>query len=131
MLVPDTVLTELRGRDPSDLAANAVRKSSWIQIVSTPAIPRKVLARNLDQGESAVLAVALSLSDAWVVLDDLGARRCATAMNLDLIGTLGLLLLAKHSGRIAKVRPYLDELLVAGMYVSEALAEQILEQAGE
>ena len=46
-------------------------------------------------------------------------------------GTLGLILVAKQLGMIAKMRPLLDSLKQAGFYMSNSLAEFVLKQAGE
>ena len=131
VFVPDRVFNELGGIGPHDPAVSAVRKCLWLQIVPTPLIPASVQGWSLDAGESAVLALALENADTQVILDDLAARRCAKALGLPLQGTLGLILVAKHLGMIAAVRPVIETLRRSGMYVSDRLAEQVFEQAGE
>jgi predicted nucleic acid-binding protein len=131
VVVPDAVLTELGGLGPNDPAALAVGQSSWLQVVPSPPIPASVQAWTLDAGESAVLAVALEQPDSQAILDDLAARRCARALNVPLQGTLGLILVARQLGIIPAVRPVLDTLRQSGMYVSDRLARQVLDQAGE
>jgi predicted nucleic acid-binding protein len=131
VMVPDEVLAELGRLSPNDPAALAVVQSTWLQVVPTPPIPVSVQAWNLDAGESAVLAVALGQPDSQAILDDLAARRCARALNVPLQGTLGLILVAKELGMISAVRPVLDALRQTGMYVSNWLARQVLDQAGE
>ena len=119
------------GVGPNDPAVLAVKQSSWLQIVPTPPIPASVQAWTLDAGESAVLAVALEQENSQAILDDLAARRCARALNLPLQGTLGLILVARELGMIQTVRPVIDTLRQTGMYVSDRLARQVLDQAGE
>jgi len=131
VVVPDAVVIELGGRGLNDPAAIAVRQTPWLQVVPTPPIPAAVQSRGLDAGERAVLAVALEEPDSQVVIDDLAARRCARTLNLPIQGTLGLVLVAKQLGMIPDVRPVLDRLRQTGMYVSDDLARQILDQAGE
>lgn len=131
VVVPSAVFTELGGLGPNDPAALAVGQSSWLQIVPTPPIPPSVQAWTLGAGESAVLAVALEEPDSQAILDDLAARRCARALNIPLQGTLGLILVAKQLGMIPAVRPVLDTLRQTGMYVSDQLTRQVLDQAGE
>jgi len=46
-------------------------------------------------------------------------------------GTVGLLLVAKNRGYIAVVRPLLDELIRQGFWISPALYQTALRQAGE
>jgi predicted nucleic acid-binding protein len=131
VIVPDAVFAELGGVGPNDPAALAVRQIPWFRVVPTPPIPELVGAWGLDSGESAVMAVALQQPDSQAILDDLAARRCARALNVPLQGTLGLILVAKQLGMISAVRPILDTLRQTGMYVSNRLAQQVLDQAGE
>jgi predicted nucleic acid-binding protein len=131
VLVPDTVLNEIGALRPPDPAAEAVRQSSWIQIVPTPRIPGSVLVWDLDAGESAVLAVALERPDSMVILDDQPARRCAQVLGIPTQGTLGLVLVAKKRGFVPRVGPVLAQLKAFGMYMSSRLEQQILVAAGE
>jgi predicted nucleic acid-binding protein len=131
VLVPDVVLAEVGGLDPDDPAVRAIQQSPWMRVVSTPTVPHAVLVWDLDAGESAVLAVALSQTGAMVILDDLPARRCARVLNVPSQGTLGLVLVAKRQGLIPAVRPVLGQLRDAGMYMSSRLEQQVLDAAGE
>src|SRR5206468_1200553 len=90
-----------------------------------------VLVWDLDAGESAVLAVALEQPDSMAILDDQPARRCAQVLDIQTQGTLGLVLVAKQQGLIPAVRPVLEQLKQAGMYMSYRLENQILTAAGE
>ncbi|MGO9469820.1 MAG: DUF3368 domain-containing protein [Isosphaeraceae bacterium] len=65
------------------------------------------------------------------ILDDQPARRCAQVLNIQTQGTLGLVLLAKQQGLILAVRPVLEQLKQAGMYMSDRLERQITAAAGE
>jgi predicted nucleic acid-binding protein len=131
VLVPDVVLAEVGGLDPNDPAVRAVEQSQWMRVVSTPTIPDNVLVWDLDAGESAVLAVALAEPGAMVILDDMPARRCARVLNISSQGTLGLVLVAKKQGLILAVRPVLEQLRDAGMWMSDRLENQVLVAAGE
>jgi uncharacterized protein len=131
VLVPDTVLVEIGRLGPNDPAIQVVQQSGWMQIVPTPTIPDVVLVWDLDAGESAVLAVALNHPDSMAVLDDQPARRCAQVLNIQTQGTLGLVLVAKQQCLIPVVRPVLEQLKQAEMYMSDRLENQILAAAGE
>ena len=131
VLVPDVVMNEVGALGPDDPAVQAVRQSTWMQVVSTPTIPDAVRVWDLDAGESAVLAVALQEPGSMVILDDQAARRCAQVLNIQTQGSLGLVLVAKQRGLISAVRPVLEQLKQAGMYISDRLEEQILAAAGE
>jgi predicted nucleic acid-binding protein len=131
VLVPDAVLEEISRLGPHDPAIQAVGSSPWIQIVTTPPIPDVVRVWDLGAGETAVLAVALESPDAMAILDDQPARRCARVLGVATQGTLGLVLLAKQQGLIPVVRPVLEQLKQAGMYLTDGLERQILDAAGE
>lgn len=77
----------------------------------------------------------ISLTDASThavaVLDDLAARRCAQAMGLRIIGTLGLVLMAKRAGIIPSASRALDAIVAAGLFVSHHHLQTIRNQAGE
>ena len=74
-----------------------------------------IAAWDLGRGESEVLTLALGKPRTGVVLDDLQARKCAELFEISLIGTLGLVVLAKRKGLISAwppldctlARPYL------------------------
>ena len=56
------------------------------------------------------------------------SRRLA---GLRVVGTLGVLLGAKHAGLIAQIRPELDNLLKTSFFLDPELFEQLLAEAGE
>ena len=85
----------------------------------------------LDAGELAVLSLAIENSGAIVVLGDRAAREEATRRGIPLLGTAGILLRAKEQGRIAAVRPTLDAVRRAGLYLTDRLYRTVLRMAGE
>ncbi|MGC8641465.1 MAG: DUF3368 domain-containing protein [Isosphaeraceae bacterium] len=52
-------------------------------------------------------------------------------MSIPVIGTLGLVLLAKRVGRISLARPVVERLRTSGMYLSDVVINQALERVGE
>jgi predicted nucleic acid-binding protein len=76
----------------------------------------EVLAWDLGAGETQVIAHALRHGADRVILDDLEARRCAKAMGLRVIGTLGIVGRAKAMGRIAQATPVIEHLRRTGLY---------------
>ena len=85
----------------------------------------------LDRGEESVLTLALGSPGCEVVIDDLAGRKCAQAHGIPLLGTLGVVILAKRVGRITAARPVIEELRRAGLYVSEEVIAKALKPAGE
>ena len=68
---------------------------------------------------------------ALALLDDLEARRCAESLGISVLGTAGLVLLAKRKGTVELAAPLLRELISAGMYFSERTLGELLRRAGE
>ncbi len=88
------------------------------------------LALFLGAGESEAIALALE-QNAPIILDDKKARMTADSMGLKILGTVGILLLAKRKRLVSEISPLLQELERTGFYMSANLKEQALELAGE
>jgi predicted nucleic acid-binding protein len=92
IVVPEAVAREILARGPRDLTAASLASSTWLKQVEDPAVPPGILAWDLGDGESSVLAWALAHSGARAVIDDLEGRRCAESLGIPLRGTVGLVL---------------------------------------
>ena len=123
VLVPPAVAKEV---------APTVALPPWVkeQSLSQPVGPH-ILSASLGAGESEALSLALELKASLVVMDERPARRLAQALNVPVVGTLGLLLRAKSLGLISELKPQLDSLLGHDFRVSASLYEKILKDAGE
>ena len=84
----------------------------------------------LGQGESAAIILAKTLKSA-LFIDEKLARQVAFTLNLQVIGTAGLLLLAKQKGELPQVKPLLTALKKEGYYLSAALEKEVLLRANE
>ncbi len=102
-IIPDGVLNEVQGKRPIEPYLAALASDSEIVRVTVSNIHSSIAAWDLGQGESQVLTFALRETPMGVVLDDLQARKCAELFDIPLIGTLGLVVLAKRKGLIAKI----------------------------
>lgn len=131
--IPQAVVDEIQRVDDVNDPAKLWFEGSGLpfQRVSNPPIPPFLVAWDLGEGESAVIATAAAIPGALAVLDDLAARRCAEAHGIPRIGTLGLLLLAKKRYILPSVTDAIRAVTVAGLYVSEAIATEIRMKAGE
>lgn len=86
--------------------------------------------RGLDLGERCAIGVAMDLGAALLV-DDRAARRHAVALGLDVLGTLGVLVLAKRRGIIADVKPVALAMWQGGHFISQSALQAVLQAAGE
>jgi predicted nucleic acid-binding protein len=120
-------LTAELGRPGADL----IGRASWQRVkpVDDPVAVQRLLYW-LDQGESEAIALAQSLG-ATRLMDERRGCTIAASYGLSVTGTVGVLLAAKHCGRIDAVVPQLDALRAAGVYVSRRLYEEARRTAGE
>jgi predicted nucleic acid-binding protein len=84
----------------------------------------------LDPGEASAIARALEI-EAGLLLDDRAAVVYARALGLKVIGTLGLLILAKRRGEIEQVAPLISQLRRGGHYLGPRAVQAALSAAGE
>ena len=131
LIVPEGVAQEVRAKPDGERALEALAASPTVRIATVDLIPRDIEVWDLGRGESEVLAWALTSEGSRVVVDDLEARRCAQALGIGVIGTLGVVLRAKRMGLISAARPIVDQLRRVGLYVSEDLVERALAHLGE
>ena len=121
---------------PPAVAAEATHRGStlpgWVD-VRPPGRPLddRVVAGHLGAGESEVLCLGLELEDAWLILDDGGARSLGHELGLRILGTAAVLVQAKRAGHLAQVRPTLDALLARGCRLDRKVYDRILNAAGE
>jgi predicted nucleic acid-binding protein len=133
VVIPMSVADEItRFNDPSDAACIWLGKpvaSSFLW--ADPTTSDFVAAWGLGAGESSVISLVQASPDSIAVLDDLAARRCAGALRLKVVGTLGLLLIAKNAGLISTIRGPLNSIVAAGLFISPKHLAAIQRQAGE
>lgn len=128
--VPAAVVAEVQAKS-SDEAARSLQLHPWLIHVSNPPLPAQIVRLELGSGESAVLGWALSHPGSMAILDDFEGRRCAQALQIPVIGTLGIVLTAKRVGVISKAREVVESLVAHGMYLSVPLREKALSLVGE
>jgi len=104
----------------------------WVVVrhLAQPLRPNRVSA-SLGAGEHEVISLALELQAERLILDEQLARRLATSLGLRVIGTIGLLLMAKERGLLSKIKPELDSLLKARFFMNQDLYDRVVSQAGE
>jgi predicted nucleic acid-binding protein len=129
--VPTLVIREVDAKGGSDPASQALEAASWVTRIDAGHVPATIAAWNLGAGESAVLAVASSTPVAHAILDDREARRCAAALGVPAFGTIGVVLRARRAGAVPAVRPILERLVGAGMYVTPELLDAAAAIVGE
>lgn len=97
---------------------------------------RKISSRNylttlMDIGEAESSILYDEVNADYLLIDDNKARKIAESLDIQCIGTLGLLLKAKEVGLITELKPIFTEFLTHGRYFSVSLLNQILLKVGE
>lgn len=132
--IPPHVHKELWGRIGPESAAIETALRDFIQVASPmgESTDSGDLLSQLDQGERQVIQLGLSFTDpVLLLLDDQAGRRTASALALPVIGTAGLLLLAKRRGLIPAVMPLLEAIRNNGYWLSDKLLEHVRQLAAE
>jgi predicted nucleic acid-binding protein len=130
VVVPNQVYEEVVA-GKNDEAAKVLRSQpEWMNREKVE-ISLAVAAWNLGEGESAVFSFAVKVPKHRAVVDDLAARRCARVLGIKTLGTGGLLVLAKRRGLIASVNERIRKLMDSGLYLSDAVVQVLLSEAGE
>jgi predicted nucleic acid-binding protein len=131
VVVPEPVWDELAAPHSEDRVALSLASAPWIRRAPAPVVGQAILAWDLGPGESAVIACSLAaVPPTMVVIDDLLGRRCARSLGIPLRGTLGLVLRAARRGLVADPRSVLDGMRSRGMWLSDAVLDRALREAG-
>ena len=104
----------------------------WFQIADPVNVSLKQsIMLQLDEGEAEVITVAKDKEIQLTCIDEFAGRQYASLLGLDVIGTLGILLIAKKRGYITDVKPLCDRLLSNDRFISRTLYNEVLKNAGE
>lgn len=133
IIVPEAVAAECLV-DTSRPGASEIQKAIQKKIIKVEANPEldgnHELLTILGKGEAAAITLALKLQTGLLIDERLG-RSAAKKLNVKIIGTAGVLLLAKRNKLIDKVSPLIYELKKSGYYLSSELIMEILKKAKE
>lgn len=102
---------------------------NFFQIHAVENLP--YLDEALDPGEASALTLALSLNDVLVIIDERKGRKVALELDITIIGTLKILLIAKQKGVIAAIKPLILSLEAKSFRFSKAIISELLLLAGE
>jgi len=97
-------------------------------------VSEKILAElpiDLGRGERETIALAIDAGADLVIIDDQQGRLVSRDKGLSVTGTVGVLIEAKERGFIPSLRPEMDRLIEAGMWINEVFYHRILKEYGE
>ena len=120
--MPSAVANEVPPRTPLP---------AWIQIRTLVSTTNLQFPEHFGAGEREAIVLALQLHNCQLVVDDRPARRFAAQLGIAVVGTAGVLGLAKAGALIPKLKPYLDALRAADFRHSDEIYVALLRDAGE
>jgi predicted nucleic acid-binding protein len=131
-MIPKAVADEI-GTKPGEEndQVQALLKKGTLQLKQ---VSEKILAElpiDLGRGEREAIALAIDLGDDLVILDDQQGRLVSRDRGLSVTGTVGVLIEAKERGFIPSLRPEMDRLIEAGMWINEVFYHRILKEYDE
>jgi predicted nucleic acid-binding protein len=106
-------------------------QQEWIEVLSLRNPPPPALTSRIDEGEAAVIALALEQNVCEVLIDDRLARRAALDNGLKVGGTIAVLLRAKNEGLLSEIKDHLETMRSKGIYLSQTLVQFALKEADE
>jgi predicted nucleic acid-binding protein len=132
--IPPRVHKELWGKIGLESDAIETALEEFIQI-STPKssnIATDIVTAELGEGEKQVIRLGTSLQqNVMVLIDEQAGRRAAKALDIPLIGTAGVLLLAKRHGLVKHIIPLIIELRKQNYWFSDEFVEYLKKMSGE
>jgi len=92
---------------------------------------RNYLSMIMDFGESESVILYQELQADFLLIDDNKARIVAESLDVNCIGSIGLLIKAKQKGLITELKPIFEKWISIGRYFSKKLLNKILTDLGE
>lgn len=133
VIIPKTVADEclFEKTRPGAVAIARAIEADKIQVYDSIEFEdRETLQVILDEGEADAIALARSLHLPLIIDEKLG-RNIAREMGIKIIGTVGILLLAKQKSLVKEIKPILLQLKNGHYFLSDALIKDVLKKAKE
>lgn len=130
--IPEEVFKEVTERGKKKPGSQVIRESWWIetkQIKDNTQV--NFLMASLEKGEAEVLALAKEIKADLILLDEEKARKSAVIAGFEVMGLLGLLIVAKNLGLLKEIRSSIEELKRKRFRISDKIVVEVLRKGGE
>ncbi|MCB0592803.1 MAG: DUF3368 domain-containing protein [Lewinellaceae bacterium] len=126
--IAEAVWKELQNYENPEFDANMLAKleNRVVKIKS-----KNHLRMVMDYGESESVILYEELKADYLLIDDSKARMIAESLDVNCIGSIGLLIKAKQKGLIVELKPIFEKWVSIGRYFSRKLLNKILTDSGE
>ena len=132
--IPEEVYTEVVVNGVGKPGAAQVETADWILCQPVKDKNQVLILHNrtlIDLGECGAIVLAQEIRAERIIIDDRVARQVAISKGLSVIGTIGVLRVAKARRIIPVIKPILDDPRSHGTRISDRLYYQILATEGE
>ena len=85
----------------------------------------------LGKGELEAIALYKNMEADFLLIDDRRAKSFAKLNDVNVIGSLGVMVLAKELGKVKTIRDDLEKLLNSDVFISKSLIDRVLVGVGE
>ncbi len=132
ILIPASVLDELKAKPGCEVQQiHAFIETKVFQVQKAMSDYLKLVPADLGKGERETIALAIESNADLVILDDREGRGIARSKGLSVSGTIGVLVEARERKLLTSIRPELDRLVEAGMWLDEVFYQRIQQKFGE
>ena len=128
VVVPYEVAQEIKAGGKESFGLDVFQQTSWLTIIDTPVVLPPYLQNVLDLGEASVIQTALQLGIRRVCIDETIGRRVARLSNLDVTGSIGILLKAKSAGYPVEMSAAINRMRERGIWLSKDVINYALAQ---
>ena len=122
VIVPYEVAEEIRAGGEEAFGLDVFQQASWLEINPAPVVLPPYLQNTLDRGEASVIQTALQQGVKRVCIDETAGRRVARLSNLNVTGSMGILLKAKSMGYQISIPEAIDRMRERGIWLSQEVA---------
>jgi len=88
------------------------------------------LEKILDSGEASSIALALESENSLLLIDEIKGRRIAQSLNIEIIGTIGVIVLAEKKGIVKDIMSLIEKLISKGFRLSDTLIDKLNDEYG-
>lgn len=123
--ITKAVLSELHSeKDDTRKSVAAAIKQGWICMVDI-GVSDAELIHMLDEGEASAITYSLNNNCIPLLIDELRGKHYAIHQGIPVIGTAGVLILAKRNRLIPLVKPLLKDMRNKGYWLSDSFIDAV------
>lgn len=134
--IPSAVFEELISNPRFPDESRQIRECSFIKkinVTDTNAVNLLRRSTGLDAGESEAIILSDSISASLLLMDEAKGREVAAQMGIQLMGTIGILLVANNGNLLSKdqVLECIETLKITGRHISDKLYKKLIKKLSD